>query len=103
MRNVHEAMAEAIDDDRTVIRCGDCDYLAVAWVEHLDPDDPESVIPFHLDVINAGEERKVPLRFKNGRPFMIGGQPVYRTDRPAHPVLLGSSNTPKPPESCPIN
>lgn len=104
MSSAHEAAVEIIDDDRTVIRC-DCGYVALATVEHLNPDDPnDDVVPFRLDVIEAGEEAQVPLRFKDGRPFLgPDGEPVYRTVRPSHPVLLGSSNPPKGPDSCRIN
>jgi hypothetical protein len=101
--NMHQAELETIDDDRTIIRCA-CGYVAVATVEHLEGDDPEGeVVPFHVDVIQPGEETKVPLRFKDGRPFLgPDGEPVYKTVRPAHPVLLGSS-TSKGNGTCRLN
>jgi hypothetical protein len=92
MRTIHQADVEIVDDDRTIIRC-ECGYLALATVEHRDgADGDEELVPFRVDVLSPGEEQRVPLTFKDGRPFLgPDGEPVYRTVRPSHPALFGSS------------
>ncbi len=94
MKQRHMASLETVDDLRTVVRCEQCSYVALAVVEHLELDDDgnEVLVPLNIDVIDPGEGTEEAILWPDGTPFLDDeGSPVFRTRRPSHPAMFGGA------------